>query len=83
MFCKTFLPKPGAGKRPLNGSNSVSYWGLGSLYPCSEEGKRERKGEERKEKGSKAAKEGRKNLGLELEEREEPSDDGKAKNVAM
>lgn len=53
------------------------------MYPCSEEGKRERKGEERKEKGSKAAKEGRKNLGLELEEREEPSDDGKAKNVAM
>ncbi|KAI5227060.1 small integral membrane protein 24 [Manis pentadactyla] len=48
----------------------------------SEEGKRERKEEERK-KGSKAAKEGRKNLGLELEEREEPSDDGKAKNVAM
>ncbi|KAK2501895.1 hypothetical protein MC885_010543 [Smutsia gigantea] len=50
----------------------------------SEEGKREKAEEETKgKKKSGAEKEGRKNLGLELEEEEGPSDDGKAKNIAM
>nr|XP_035971996.1 uncharacterized protein LOC118550769 isoform X2 [Halichoerus grypus] len=49
----------------------------------SEEGKRERKGEIKDKKGKKAEKEGERNLGLELEEKEESSGDGKVMNTAM
>ncbi|EFB13552.1 hypothetical protein PANDA_012785 [Ailuropoda melanoleuca] len=49
----------------------------------SEDGKRERKGEIQDNQGKKAEKEGERNLGLELEEKEESRDDGKVTNTAM
>ncbi|KAF3829608.1 hypothetical protein GH733_003872 [Mirounga leonina] len=49
----------------------------------SEEDKRERKGEIKDKKGKKAEKEGERNLGLELEEKEESRGDGKVTNTAM
>lgn len=53
------------------------------MYPYSEDGKRERKGEIQDNQGKKAEKEGERNLGLELEEKEESRDDGKVTNTAM
>lgn len=56
---------------------------LGPLYPYSEEGKREKIEEIKDTKGRKAEKEGERNLGLELEEQEEPRVEGKVTNTAM
>lgn len=61
---------------------TVSHCGLGPLYPYSEEGKRERKGEMKDQKGKTAEKEGETNSGLELEEKE-TGDYGKVANTAM
>ncbi|XP_040484230.1 uncharacterized protein LOC121102442 [Ursus maritimus] len=49
----------------------------------SEEGKRERKEEIKDQNGKKAEKEGERNLGLELEEKEESRGDEKVTNTAM
>ncbi|CAD7685819.1 unnamed protein product [Nyctereutes procyonoides] len=49
----------------------------------SEEGKREKIEEIKDMKGRKAEKEGERNLGLELEEQEEPRVEGKVTNTAM
>ncbi|KAM8926463.1 small integral membrane protein 24 [Lycaon pictus] len=49
----------------------------------SEEGKREKIEEIKDTKGRKAEKEGERNLGLELEEQEEPRVEGKVTNTAM
>lgn len=53
------------------------------MYPYSEEGKREKIEEIKDTKGRKAEKEGERNLGLELEEQEEPRVEGKVTNTAM
>lgn len=49
------------------------------MCPYSKEGKREKNDE----KEEKVKKEGERNLGLELEERAEPTDQEKAKDTAM
>ncbi|XP_032739352.1 small integral membrane protein 24-like [Lontra canadensis] len=49
----------------------------------SEEGKRERKGEIKDQKGKMAEKEGETNSGLELEEKESSGGDGKVTDMAM
>ncbi|XP_053076107.1 small integral membrane protein 24 isoform X2 [Acinonyx jubatus] len=49
----------------------------------SERDKRKKKDEIQEEKEKKAEKEGERNLGLELEEKEEPGDDETVKNTAM
>ena len=77
-FCKALIIGPGTGNCSLNGSDSVSYCGLGPLCPYSKEDK---KGKKEKEK--KAEKEGERNLGLELEEKEERRDQEIVKNMAM
>ncbi|XP_027438740.1 small integral membrane protein 24 [Zalophus californianus] len=49
----------------------------------SEEGKRKREGDIKGKKGKKAEEEGERNLGLELEEKEESRGKGKVMNTAM
>lgn len=79
---------------PLNGSDSVSYCGLGPLCPYSKEGKKQKKEKEKKEKKKekekkekeekeeKKAEEGESNLGVELED-EKPADQEKTKATDM
>ncbi|XP_014651438.1 PREDICTED: small integral membrane protein 24 [Ceratotherium simum simum] len=71
--------RPGTGGCPFSGSDSVSYWGPGPLCPSSKEAKKGKK--QKKEK--KPKKRGENNVGLEVEEKEGPSDDEKTKNTAM